>query len=112
MNYDAIKAWVDVAQLIITGAIGIYIYLVNRGDAVNARVTSLKEDHDKRLDDHQERLSALEATIDHLPTHGDLTGLKEDVASLKAEMGGQTELLKRLEKTVSRISDWLIDRAK
>ena len=45
-------------------------------------------------------------------TSDDLAGIKTDIASLKSETHGQTELLKRLEATVGRISDWLIDRAK
>jgi hypothetical protein len=112
VNYDAIKIWVDIAQFLITGGIGIYIYLLNKGDAINTRLSSIEDAHDKRLDNHQERLSAVEATIEHLPTHNELAELREDVAGLKADMGGQTALLIRLEKTVSRISDWLIDRAK
>lgn len=112
MNYDAIKIWVDIAQFAITGAIGIYIYLVNRGDATNRRITDLEKSHDERLDQHQSRISKLEEALEHMPTHNDLSGLKTDIASLKSETHGQTELLKRLEATVSRISDWLIDRAK
>lgn len=112
MNYDAIKIWVDVAQFLITGAIGIYIYLVNKGDATNERISTLAGDHDERLDDHQQRISRIEEALKHMPTHDDLSGIKADIASLKAETQGQTLLLERLEKTVSRISDWLIDRAK
>jgi oligoendopeptidase F len=112
VNYDAIKIWVDVAQFFITGAIGVYIYLVNKSDATNERISTLAEDHDERLDDHQQRLSRVEEAIKHMPTHDDLSGIKSDIASLKAETQGQTQLLERLEKTVSRISDWLIERAK
>lgn len=112
MTYDAIKIWVDVAQFLITGAIGVYIYLVNKNDATDKRITNLSDQNDKRLDDHHGRISRIEETLKHMPTHNDLTGLKEDVAALKAETNSQTQLLERLEKTVGRISEWLIDRAK
>ena len=112
MNYDAIKIWVDIAQFAITGAIGVYIYLINRGDATNRRISDLEKSHDERLDHHQSRISKLEEALEHMPTHNDLSGLKTDIASLKSETHGQTELLKRLEATVSRISDWLIQKAK
>ncbi len=106
------KIWVDVAQFLITGAIGIYIYLVNKGDATNHRITTLAESHDARLDDHRNRIARIEEALKHMPTHDDLANIRSDIASLKAETQGQTQLLERLEKTVSRISDWLIDRAK
>lgn len=112
MNYDAIKIWVDIAQFAITGAIGVYIYLVNRGDATNRRIDNLEKSHDDRLDKHGSRISKIEEALKHMPTHDDLSGIKTDIASLKSETHGQTELLKRLEATVGRISDWLIDRAK
>jgi len=112
VNYDAIKIWVDVAQFLITGAIGVYIYLVNKGDATNERISNLAEDHDERLDDHQQRISRVEEALKHMPTHDDLSGIKADIASLKSETHGQTELLRRLEATVGRISDWLIQKAK
>lgn len=112
MSYDAIKIWVDVAQFLITGAIGVYIYFVNRGDATNERITNMAEDYDERLDDHQGRISRVEETLRHMPTHDDLDVLKQDVSALKAETRGQTQLLERLEHTVGRISDWLIGKAK
>lgn len=112
MNYDAIKVWVDIAQFIITGAIGVYIYLVNKSDATNERISTLAEDHDERLDDHQGRIARIEEAMKHMPTHDDLDELKRNVATLQAETRGQTQLLERLEKTVGRISDWLITQAK
>lgn len=119
MEYDAVKIWVDVAQFVITGAIGVYMYLTNKGDATNRRISDLEGKHDKRLDGHGDRLAKIEEAIKHMPTHDDLSGLRTDggkmaadIASLKAETHGQTELLRRLEATVGRISDWLIDRAK
>lgn len=112
MNYDALKIWIDVAQFAITGAIGIYIYLVNRGEAIDKRVSKFKDETFRKLGDHEGRLGRLEAVMQFLPTHNDMTSVKSELAKLSAETKGQTALLESLTKQVDRINEWLIDRAK
>lgn len=112
LNYDAIKIWIDVAQFLITGGIGVYIYLVNRGEAIDKRISKFKEEANKSLTDHENRIGQVEAVMKFLPTHNDMTSVKSQLAGLQAETEGQTALLERLTKQVDRINEWLIDRAK
>jgi len=109
MTYDAIKIWVDVAQFVITGGIGVYIYLINKNDATNSRISSFEASTDDRLDDHHTRLATVEAQIKQMPTHGDLGEVRESVASLQAETKNQTEILRGIQKQVSRLTDFLLD---
>ena len=112
MDYDQVKIWIDVGQFLITGAIGVYIYLVNKNDATNKRIAKVERDSDLRLDDHEGRITTMEAAMKFLPTHTDMTQVASSIASLQATAEGQTELLQRLTKQVDRVNDWLIDRAK
>ena len=111
MNYDAIKIWIDVAQFLITGGIGVYIYLVNRGEAIDKRISRFKEETGKTLTDHSGRIGQIEAVMKYLPTHNDMRTVTASLAKLSADNEGQTALLERLTKQVDRINEWLIDRA-
>ncbi len=105
MSYEEAKIWIDVAQFVLTGAIGVYIHVVKKSDATNKRVDRIEKDHGNRL-------SKVEAAMPHVPTHNDMTQLHSDVAALKAETSGQTDLLKRLTAQVDLINQWLVNRAK
>lgn len=112
MSYDAMKIWIDVAQFLITGAIGIYIYLINKNDATNRRIAKVEKDTDTRLDNHASRIAKLEGAIEVLPTHQDMNQLNNKVGSLARETSQQTGMLEGLTKQVALIQEWLYGKAK
>ncbi len=109
MKYEELKFWIDVAQFLLTAAIGIYIHWVAKHDAINKRISSLEDDNDKRLDEHATRIAKLEGGA---ITHKDLDQIKRDLTEMKAENSGQTALLKRLKEQFDLMNQWLVDRAK
>ena len=119
MNYEALKLWIDVGQFVLTGGIGIYIYLVRKNDATVARVEKLEKVVDRRLDDHSKAIAELTGARASQPTHadmailrGEVTSVREAVAKLQAETEGQTRLMKAMGANVDRMADWLVQRAK
>jgi hypothetical protein len=119
VTYEALKLWIDLAQFILTGAIGVYMYLVRKNDATLARVAKLEQKADERLDQHAAAIAELKGASSARPTHGDMdrlraeiSGVKEAVASLQAENEGQTRLMKAMSANVDRMADWLVQRAK
>jgi len=57
MDLDAAKFWFQVAQTLITAALGVYVYISNRNRVTNERISSLERDMDTRIDGHTERLA-------------------------------------------------------
>ena len=72
MDMEGIKLLFQGLQFLLTGGIGIYVYLVNKNKVTNERITKLQDGVDFRLDNHTERLARLERDIVHAPTHNDL----------------------------------------
>lgn len=89
-DYNAIKIWVDVAQFLITGVIGAYLYFSNQNQATRGQIKTLEEGVDERLDDQARKLAALERDIIHAPSDDDIKRIHARID----EVGGS---IKRLE---------------
>lgn len=105
MNWEAMRLEFEAITFLISGGAAMYVYMSKRHEASSKRIST-------RLENHETRISRVEASVGLAPTHSDITGLKEGLARLQAESSGQTELLRRLTTQVDRINEWLIDRAK
>lgn len=112
MSWEAILVWVQIAQILLTGGMGVYVYVVGRGDAIHKKINKNAEVAAIRFTELDRRLSTVEGAIPHLPTHNDMVGIKENIAKLQGETEGQTKLLEALAKSVERMNDWLVKRAK
>ena len=69
MEYDLnqVKILFDIASSVVVMAVAIYVWFINRTDANKKKIEELEKDIDGRLDDHAERLTGIEVSIDHLP---------------------------------------------
>lgn len=74
----------QVLQFLLTGGIGIYVYMTNKDKVTNDRITDLEKDIDKKSDDHGERIAKLEARVEKAPTHDDLAKLHEKINEVSA----------------------------
>lgn len=109
MTIEEAKFWFQVAQTLITAAIGFYVYLTNRHRVTNERISSLERQMDGRLDQHAERMAHLETSIAAAPTHKDLekvheklNRVAEDTSRMSGELKGVNDTLRLI---LARITD-------
>jgi len=99
-------SWGEIAAFVsaifgIGGAI--YAWLTrDAGKALSAidRTNSLVADHDRRI-------QLLESEMRHLPAKEDLDGLKEKIAELSLQVAVSNEAMKSVQRTVSRVDEYL-----
>ena len=72
MDYQAWRFWTDILQTLLTAALGVYVWLVNRTRVNAGRIRDLEDSVDERLDDHDRRLTRIEGAVEHGPTREDL----------------------------------------
>lgn len=107
MDIETAKLLFQVLQFVITGAIGIYVYLTAKNRVTNERIGKLEKDLDEKLDDHGERIARLEAHVERAVTHDDLGkvyGTIKGVDGKVSAIGGQlTGIDATLRQIVARI---------
>ena len=99
MDLMSVKIWVDIAQFVLTGAIGVWLYLDRRYDRTQEQIDQLASHIDSRLDDHAQRLSGLESAERGGVRHTDLEKLWEafrQSQSMLHEIKGRQEAANRL----------------
>lgn len=97
MDLELAKFLFQVLTFLMTGGIGIYVYLSNKDKVTNDRIGKLEEDIDTKFDTYGERIAKLETN----PNHADITKVYESVSALAAtvnqlvgENRGQSDTLK------------------
>lgn len=73
----------------------------------------------QRMDRHDARIARLEQSLDAMPTKDDMhavqlavEGMKGQLGIMAAQMGGQKDIMERLEAIVSRHEEHLLDGGK
>jgi LPS O-antigen subunit length determinant protein (WzzB/FepE family) len=95
MDTESIKFAITLAQFVMLIALAAYTYLGDQTKATSARVTALETDLTDKYEEHGERLSRLEVSVDGQLTHKDLADLYESVNKLAAtvnQLVGETKL--------------------
>ena len=103
MDLELAKFLFQVLTFLMTGGIGIYVYLSNKDKVTNDRIGKLEEDLDVKLDGHIERIVALETKAASSLTHNDLADIHEkinkigtDISTLSGKFNGVSNLLDTL----------------
>lgn len=123
MDIETIKLVVQVGQFVLTGAVGIYVYLVNKDrvtneriteleKASNARIQTLEDSIDKRLDNHAERISRLEERAAHAPTHDDLGELHEKINGVNDHLKTMSGEFSSFKGLLTTIHDYILNGGK
>lgn len=93
--------WLQVAHIVGSCVLGIYVWASNRHRVTNQRITDMENGVDRRLDGHGERLVRLETQFLGMPTHNDLGELyaKQNetnrvVSQLVGEVSGMNQNLR------------------
>lgn len=101
MDIEMAKFLFQVLTFLMTGAIGIYVYLSNKDKVTNDRIGKLEDDLDEKLDGHAERIASLESASKLAPDHADIAKVYESLNTLAAtvnqlvgENRGQSDTLK------------------
>lgn len=127
------KIGVDLGQFLLTALIAFFVWLTKQSQVNRESIVDLATAIDTRLDrvearlgtaegrlahscnadehsDVTQRISVLEATVRHLPTHDDFKRVHErvdDVAGLASEVSGR---LVSIERQLGMIAEHLINR--
>lgn len=116
MNPDTLRLAFDVMQFLLTGGIGIYVYISNKNRVTNDRITTITKTFEDQMIDKERRLCKVEEHVKHVPGHEDvtkLTGTIEriggDVRVVKAEVEGIRELIRANTRTMDLVHQFLLN---
>lgn len=108
MDIETAKFLFQILQFLLTGGIGIYVYLTAKNRVTNERISVLENDLDTKLDSHGERIASLEASAKGAPTHNDLSAIHEkinkvggDVREMAGALRGVNDNLQLLLKRIT-----------
>lgn len=111
LNISPVVVWVVALSQLLTFGLTIW-GLMASGSRANAKKI---EEHGKRLDGQDLRLSSVEQTVAGSPTKDDLAKvllsletMRGDIKVMRAEMEGAMEIMTRLESIVSRHENHLL----
>ena len=126
MDYDGMRFWFDVAQLIGTLLIAVYVWWSNREKVTAGRFLKLEKEVaeritsealDKRCATHLERTARAESTITqikaevtHLPSHHDLEQLSLRIGTLGGQMERLSGRLEGINRAVDLVNEFLINQ--
>lgn len=100
MDLELAKFLFQVLTFLMTGGIGIYVYLSNKDKVTNDRIGKLEEDLDEKLDGHAERIASLESSAirhkDMAELHEKINSVSGDMKTLAGEFTGVRNLLMML----------------
>lgn len=99
MDYKQLSFWFSVGQWAFTLTLGIFVWVNARQAA--ARVVT---------DDHEKRLTSMEARAQLMPDHDDLSKLYERVNAVSKEMSAVKGELKHMNNTLKLINSYLINK--
>lgn len=111
MGYEGLRFWFDVLQLVMTAAIGLYVWAVSRHRVTNERISRLETEVDARLDNQSVRLTRVEEQIMHIPTQAQLSDVRESIAGLRAEVVAVRENFSPMRRQLELIHDYLLKRS-
>ena len=101
MDLELAKFLFQVLTFLMTGGIGIYVYLSNKDKVTNDRIGKLEDDIDEKFDTYGERIAKLEAVSETAPDHADISKVYDSINQLAAtvnqlvgENRGQSDTLK------------------
>lgn len=99
----------QVAQFVVTGGIGTYLYMERKNDRTNVRIAQLEQNTDTRLDELAERMARVEGELhngigkhDLERVHGRIDALDQRLARVEGEFRSVSDLLRLI---LSKIAD-------
>lgn len=109
MDWELAKFIFQVATFLLTGGIGIYVYLSNKDKVTNDRIGKLEDDLDEKLDAHAERLAMLETGAIR---HKDLSELHEKINSVSNNMSALTGEFTGVKNLLMMLNEYMVKGGK
>jgi hypothetical protein len=107
-NVEIWRFGFDILQFVLTGVVGFYVYLSNRQRISSARLRKMEDHIDTRLDDHDQRLTRVEAACGHAPTHEHLGQMYERMNGISGQVEKLTGKVEGLQEGVQMIHEHLL----
>lgn len=116
-DYESAKLWLEILRWLAIIALGVWGYLRTK-DNDNASAVKhvadelalfIKVSGDANVEQNN-RLTIMEETVKHLPTHKEQSDLREEVATLTSDVSGMKRLLERVEHQTNLIHDHLLNK--
>lgn len=108
MNITDPRFWLDMVQWLITLLLAFTVWLRKPGHDAGMAVDMLRNDLDKRMQGHSERLTDIEAHMEHMPTSAELEELKGTLKETSQRVAGIADGLGTMRQTLSRIETFLL----
>lgn len=105
INWPAAKVAFDVIQAIFTGAVAVYVYLINKHRASQTAIKTAN----KRIDGVEKKVVSLEHKLERLPNHEDLAKLQEQMTQTNLLLAEISASQKAMARQVNRMDDYLMN---
>lgn len=102
------RFWLDLVQWLVTLGLAITVWLRKPGEDAGKAVDALRADHDQRLHQHGQRLTEIEAHMEHMPTTEDLKELEGTVKEIGERTAGIADGMGTMRATLARIETFLL----
>ena len=109
MNSIDIRFWLDLSQWLLMMVLAVTVWLRKPGHDAGEAVQALRIDLDKRLQGHSERLTEIEAHMEHMPTSEELEELKGTVKETGQRVAGIADGMSTMRNTLTRIETFLLN---
>jgi seryl-tRNA synthetase len=114
-NWPQVFVWLTAAQWLFNLGIAVWVYFRNADNKNTLEVNQVGDDLAKFIresthanHEQNERIGALETDVKHMPTKEDVSKLREQAASTKAQVESMSEQLRRVEHQTTLIHQHLL----
>ncbi len=109
MNWTDPRFWTDLIQGLVTAALAVSVWLRKPGEDAGRAVAELRDDVDAQLKGHAERLTEIEAHMEHMPTDEELVKLEGAIKQLDERTRGMAERVAHMAAALQRIETYLLN---
>lgn len=110
MPPDDIKTWTLLGLALWNAGLTVIVWLRKPGEEAGMAVEKLRQEHADEYGQVNNRLTAIETEIQHMPTSEELAQLEGTVKQINERTAAQSEQLKTMSATVSRIETYLLNQ--
>jgi hypothetical protein len=108
LNYEALKFWMGFVQFIGMIGVGIYAWYASRQKATAKAVKDLDKQINTRVDGQSDRITRAEITLEHMPTHKDISEISTRIESMHGEISRMSGTLAGVNRAVDLMNEHLL----
>jgi hypothetical protein len=108
LDYEALKFWMGFIQFVGMIGVGIYAWYASRQKATAKAVEDLDRQINGRVDVHSDRITRAEITLEHLPTHKDISEISTRIESMHGEISRMSGTVTGINRAVDLMNEHLL----